>query len=1445
MFVIWGYGFFLAPNHDTPRILAAPTELFFSEYIEGSGFNKALEIFNGTGVTIDLGTYSVELYSNGSPTPSQTVILSGNLNDGDVFVLARNNADPIILGVTDLIANSVVNFNGNDSVVLKNNGVIIDVIGQIGVDPGTQWISGSTSTLDNTLRRKSSIESGDTNGSDPFDPAIEWDGFAQNTFDGLGSHAISPPPPSDLPPTVTSTTPTDGATNVAINTNININFSENVTVTNPWFTINCSISGPHTAMVSASLQNYTLTPNITFANGENCAVTILQGGVADQDGIPPDNMVANYSFSFTTTAGPLSIVINEVAWGGTAASAADEWIELLNTTTQTIALDGWVISNTNNSLNIPLDGTTIGPNSYYLIERTDDNAVSDITADLIDAFGGVVNGGDTLYLVGAGVIVDTVNGNGGGWPGGSGSPDYTSMERNDPALPDSDANWRSNNGVIRNGLDANGNPLNGTPKQPNSVTFPAVVATTPISGATGVPVTTTLTLQFNEVVAITGSAFSLNCGSPIGLNITPPPPGNAAAFTLTPAAALPDGSTCAVTVSAPQITDLDDAPDNMAANYAFTFATAVPPAPAALILIGEFVYDGLTPSTEGDEFVELCNPNPGPVDLTGYKVGDEETAGGGESMYYLPAGTLLAPGACLTLAKSAADFQARFGALPDLEINALSKYTAWGSGSWSLANTGDELLVLGPGDEILDSVAYRNGDYATLGLEPDATAPEPASLQRVWPVDTNSMPYDFVKADPTPGVPTIPPPSVTTPPAALPDGMFAYWGHLHAHTTYSDGSGPPHYALALARAAGLHYYGITDHGWWLTESEWANTLTQTTNATVPGQFVALRGVEWSHATSGHINVFNSDTLLQRTNPLYDTLPEFYDWLAANPNAIAQFNHPDPNFDGTFDDFVYYPLAAPMVYMQEVGNAAQSYTTYEAPFVQANSIGWRVAPAINSDTHDARWGSDLIPRTGIVAPSLTEADLLAAMRARRVFATEDSNLALTLRANGQWMGSVLTAAGILSLTIDVVDPDPEAITLQLYDSNLLLATAPLPTSTGQWNTIVNALPGHFFWVKAVQADGDVAYTAPIWLEGVAPVDALVINEIMPAPFGVDWDGNGQANGDDEWIELYNPLDRPVGLGGWRLRDSAGVTYNIPLEVSIPAGGYVVLYKAQTGIALNNNGDTLSLTHPNGAIINIMSYDHSPGSNDSWCRVPDGGPTWSDNCLPFPAAPNHSRPFDSPDSEPLRVKIFDAKRLTLGAWVVVTGRVTAPPGVLGSRTMYIQDSTAGIKIYLPRDHRLHFNVGDVVEVEGNLDSFHEEFEIEVDERGDVNGEGSGPPLPPLPIATTSLLEPYEGLLVMLQGQAVHFKGRTTLWLDDGTGWAKVFISSSSGIRKPFIEPGAPLTVVGVVSQYSDPAHPSREDYSLLPRFQTDLIVPPVVPPAPVPANWPIFLPETGNQ
>ncbi|MCC6412807.1 MAG: lamin tail domain-containing protein, partial [Saprospiraceae bacterium] len=176
----------------TINAVAAPcAELFISEYVEGSGNNKAIEIYNPTANPILLtGVYSLRMYFNGSITASTTIALTGTIAPYDVFVVADNDSDAAILAQTDQQSTASF-YNGDDAIELFNGStsMVVDVIGQVGFDPGTEWGTGLVSTADNTIRRKSTVQSGDMVGNNAFVPATEWDGFANNTFDGLGSHS--------------------------------------------------------------------------------------------------------------------------------------------------------------------------------------------------------------------------------------------------------------------------------------------------------------------------------------------------------------------------------------------------------------------------------------------------------------------------------------------------------------------------------------------------------------------------------------------------------------------------------------------------------------------------------------------------------------------------------------------------------------------------------------------------------------------------------------------------------------------------------------------------------------------------------------------------------------------------------------------------------------------------------------------------------------------------------------------------------------------------------------------------------------------------------------------------------------------------------------------------------------------------------------------------------
>lgn len=179
---------------------AQATDLFFSEYAEGSSTNKYLEIFNGTGDSINLADYRIRLYSNGSSSAtgsSNDVQLSGILASGNTVVL-KNASTTLYTGTATVVAS--VNFNGNDAIALYKISTAsnVDIFGRIGQNPGTAWIDGDVSTLDKTLVRKPFVTGGVTSNPVSGFPtlATEWEVLNQNDVTNLGAHNFAGVAPS-------------------------------------------------------------------------------------------------------------------------------------------------------------------------------------------------------------------------------------------------------------------------------------------------------------------------------------------------------------------------------------------------------------------------------------------------------------------------------------------------------------------------------------------------------------------------------------------------------------------------------------------------------------------------------------------------------------------------------------------------------------------------------------------------------------------------------------------------------------------------------------------------------------------------------------------------------------------------------------------------------------------------------------------------------------------------------------------------------------------------------------------------------------------------------------------------------------------------------------------------------------------------------------------------
>ncbi|MBD3315922.1 MAG: hypothetical protein GF344_09060 [Chitinivibrionales bacterium] len=332
-----------------------------------------------------------------------------------------------------------------------------------------------------------------------------------------------------------------------------------------------------------------------------------------------------------------------------------------------------------------------------------------------------------------------------------------------------------------------------------------------------------------------------------------------------------------------------------------------------------------------------------------------------------------------------------------------------------------------------------------------------------------------------------PPPAATIPPdPAVP--MQFYFGNLHSHTGYSDGEGTPDEAFDWARyTAGYDFYAITDHAEQISSSEWSSTGNSADVKNADGQFVALRGFEWSNPEFGHINVLNTSSYTGAADT-YDP-DDFYAWIDNN-NGLAQFNHPGREAD-VFQDFAYLAKAYDNFFAVETGNKGSGNNNgeYVPYFTTALGSGWRVAPTNNQDNHSLSTNSH---RSVIIAAELTRAALLEAIRERRLYSSDDPNMKLTFKSDDYWMGSnIVSTPGVYSFDVTVVDDEPIAKIEFLNKAGAVLDSyVPAAGQTSASATFqVNVTAYDCFYAKVYEDDSNnddpgyaqqITISAPIWV-----------------------------------------------------------------------------------------------------------------------------------------------------------------------------------------------------------------------------------------------------------------------------------------------------------------------------------------------------------------------------
>ena len=354
-----------------------------------------------------------------------------------------------------------------------------------------------------------------------------------------------------------------------------------------------------------------------------------------------------------------------------------------------------------------------------------------------------------------------------------------------------------------------------------------------------------------------------------------------------------------------------------------------------------------------------------------------------------------------------------------------------------------------------------------------------------------------------------------------------YFGQLHSHTQYSDGSGTLDSALSYIRSlpasANVQFVAFTDHSNYFDSKNAPNveaalydtslvkdsdashswrtykdTIAQF-NEDNAGDMVAIGGFEmtWSGGP-GHINTFNTPGIVSRNNSTLNNktddagMKAYYALLSQGEgtNSISQFNHPGTTF-GNFKDFNYWdPVIDSRMHMVEVGNgegqigAGGYYPSYEQ-YIMALDKGWHLAPTNNQDNHQGKWGNANDARDVILTDNFTEEGIYDAIRALRMYATEDKNLELGYTVNGLMMGSSIeTVPGKLDIEVSVYDPDRTdsiAKVEVVVNSGKVAHVWDDPAEFKSGTLSVTLAPEYsYYFIRVTQKDGDLAVTSPVWV-----------------------------------------------------------------------------------------------------------------------------------------------------------------------------------------------------------------------------------------------------------------------------------------------------------------------------------------------------------------------------
>ncbi|MFD0959239.1 CehA/McbA family metallohydrolase [Paenibacillus chungangensis] len=339
-------------------------------------------------------------------------------------------------------------------------------------------------------------------------------------------------------------------------------------------------------------------------------------------------------------------------------------------------------------------------------------------------------------------------------------------------------------------------------------------------------------------------------------------------------------------------------------------------------------------------------------------------------------------------------------------------------------------------------------------------------------------------------------------------GSTLFKGHMHTHTSLSDGILLPDDAYNFVKAnTDFDFYAVTEHDVTYEISTGSDFITHVQDSyskeykllheqsdahNSNNEFITLPGTEvtW-YDESGHINLFNA-AWFARTYGLdadgtwgwsdikYD-LPTFYARLAQDPDAIAQFNHPRSSGNWSFSEFKHYNRDVDRNLNMIEYKSANDFAIY----TKALDRGWHISPVFGGDEHKGNWGMVQPHVTGMWANHLSREGLYEAMRNHRTYVSFDRNLEMAVSANGQMMGAILPAStNEIELYVRINDPDAndylDKVVVYKNSGEIVKEYRNIASNQFEMEDTFASADGDYFIVRAFQADGEEAISAPIWI-----------------------------------------------------------------------------------------------------------------------------------------------------------------------------------------------------------------------------------------------------------------------------------------------------------------------------------------------------------------------------